>query len=179
MLHTTVAMLLAVFSFAVGEKPMDGIRELTVYRPHTLEISTNATPCVLFENETRVDSLISYAHKFLGYKYVHGGTTPRGFDCSGFVYYVYNSLEFSMPRVSSEMVKLGHEIEKDEIAKGDVIFFKPTGGGKRIGHVGIAINEPGEPVKFIHASTYKTGVKLSSLDEGKYPQRYITARRYL
>lgn len=127
------------------------------------------------------ENLVSYALRFNGYPYRRGGTTPKGFDCSGFVYYIYNHFNIPMPRASAKMVKLGRHVSKSELTKGDVLFFRGRNSrSNRIGHVAIVISEPGEtPVRFIHASTYRTGVKISDIETGYYPQRYITARRYI
>ncbi|MBD3408589.1 MAG: hypothetical protein GF419_00125 [Ignavibacteriales bacterium] len=125
-------------------------------------------------------AIVSYSYQFQGSRYVWGGMTPQqGFDCSGFVHYVYGKHAYSLPRVSKEMALGGVEVRKDELQYGDLLFFRDITGRGGIGHVGIVITAPGEPVQFIHASGRRTGVKISSFERAYYQERFITARRYV
>ncbi|MFY9176972.1 MAG: NlpC/P60 family protein [Caldicoprobacterales bacterium] len=109
----------------------------------------------------------NYALKFVGYPYKRNGKGPSGFDCSGFTSYVYKQFGVSISSSSVAQRSVGKYVPKSQLQPGDIVCFKNTN------HVGIYIGG-GE---FVHASTYKTGVKISSLKDGKYPQRYVTARR--
>lgn len=117
------------------------------------------------------DSLICFAQKFLGTPYKYGASSPKGFDCSGFVYYVYKNFGLTLPRTSRGMAHSGSNVEFCDYRKGDIILFKGTNASKNvIGHAGIVISEPGEPLKFIHSSSNKNkyGVIISEFDESPY-----------
>lgn len=124
--------------------------------------------------------LVENAKNYLKYPYVWGGTTPTpGFDCSGFVYYLYNGINYKLPRVTYEMVNHGREVPIEDLTVGDVLFFRGVRNNfLGIGHVGIVISQKGEPVKFIHASGKKVGVIISEFDD-LYQRRFKYARRYL
>lgn len=125
------------------------------------------------EASSSVDSneLVATAKNLIGTKYRGGGTTTAGFDCSGFVGYVYNDLGIDLPRTSSGMHATGTSVEKDDLKSGDLVFFNTTGKG--VSHVGIYIGDG----KFIHSSTSK-GVKVDKLSDPYYwGKRYVGAKR--
>lgn len=119
--------------------------------------------------------IVAYAKQYLGSKYVYGGTTPKGFDCSGFTQYVYKHFGYQISRTATTQSKDGRAVSKSELQPGDLVIFTPYNSNKGIGHVGIYIGNN----QFIHASTSKTGVIISSLDTSMYQKRYVTARRIL
>ncbi len=119
--------------------------------------------------------IITYAKKFLGTKYVWGGTTTKGFDCSGFVKYVYSHFDVSLSRTSSAQSKCGTYVKKANLAVGDLVFFDTNGGKNNITHVGIYIGGG----KFIHASSSHKKVVISDITSGYYSRKYMTARRVL
>lgn len=123
----------------------------------------------------RRDKLILAARSRLGVRYVWGGSSDSGYDCSGFVMAMYEKLGVELPHSSAEQFKLGRPVSKDELMIGDLVFFTTYRPGPS--HVGIYIGER----KFIHASSSRRGrgVKISSLDESYYAKRYIGARRIL
>lgn len=115
--------------------------------------------------------LVATAKDLIGTKYRGGGTTKAGFDCSGFVSYVYNDLGVSLPRTSSGMYASGSKIDKSDLSSGDLVFFNTSGRG--VSHVGIYIGDG----KFIHSSTSK-GVKIDKLSDPYYwGDRYVGAKR--
>lgn len=120
------------------------------------------------------DAIVTYAKKFLGYKYVYGTNGPNTFDCSGFVQYVYKHFGYSLSRSSKTQVNDGVAVSRNNLQPGDIIIFKNT-AKTAIGHVGIYIGNN----QFIHASNSRTGVIISSLSTSAYQQRYVTARRIL
>ncbi len=126
-------------------------------------------------NSRSVDSIIDYAKKYMGVKYVWGGTTPKGFDCSGFVKYVYNNFDVSLNRNSAAQAKNGAYIKKGALLPGDLVFFDTNGGKNRINHVGIYIGNG----KMIHSSSLYKGVVISTISSGFYSRTYMTARRVL
>lgn len=80
------------------------------------------------------DSVIAYASRFLGVPYVWGGTTPSGFDCSGFVQYVFAHFGISLPRVAADQQKVGTYVSREDLQPGDLVFF-----GDPAHHVGIYV----------------------------------------
>ncbi len=127
------------------------------------------------------DSLISFCKKHLGTKYCYANSSPKnGFDCSGFVYYVFSHFNIKVPRASMDYEKSGKLISLDSCKKGDVIVFTGTKTKNRApGHVGIIISNKGEPVKFIHSSSGKNcGVIITNFSESPYYQkRFIKISR--
>lgn len=108
----------------------------------------------------------------LGTKYLSGGTTTDGFDCSGFTTYVFKSLDIKLPRTSGSQYNMGTAVEKDELKAGDLVFFNTSGKG--VSHVGVMVD--GE--SFAHSST-KKGVIISKLSEDYYVKRYVGAKRIM
>lgn len=120
-------------------------------------------------------SIIDYAKKFLGIKYRWGGTTTKGFDCSGYVKYVYKKFGVALSRTSRSQAKNGTYVKKANLKVGDLVFFDTNGGSNRINHVGVYTGSG----KFIHSSSSHSGVVISSLNSGFYSKSYMTARRVL
>lgn len=121
--------------------------------------------------------MINNAMSFVGVRYHGGGTTKAGMDCSGMVTAVCNMFDISIPRSSNEMSKVGKKLEKDEIKKGDLVFFK-TNGKNIINHVGMVIDVIGDEIKFVHSSSSK-GVMVSSTKEAYYSRTFAQANRIL
>ena len=119
-----------------------------------------------------VDSLNSVASKYIGVKYSYGGTTAKGFDCSGYVRHVFKELGVnSLPRSSKAMYGVGTSVKKSDLQAGDLVFFNTFGSG--VSHVGIYIGNG----QFIHASTSKGVIKTSINDKYYWGKRYIGAKR--
>lgn len=117
--------------------------------------------------------VVSNAKKLLGTPYVWGGTSPRGFDCSGFTQYVMNLSGIQLPRTTTEQYKVGTYVAKSDLQPGDLVFLQNTYRAG-ISHVGIYIGDG----KMIHASSSK-GVTTSSLSSSYYVQHYYGARRVI
>jgi hypothetical protein len=116
--------------------------------------------------------LESTVDKLVGIKYRYGGTTTKGFDCSGFTSYVFNKVGIKLLRSSREQATMGIKVDRDDLRPGDLVFFNTF--GKRISHVGIYLGDG----KFVHSSS-KRGVRISSMSEKYYVKRYVTSRRVL
>ncbi len=115
-------------------------------------------------------SLIEFAKKYLGLPYRYGGSTPSGFDCSGFVQYVFSNFGVRLSRTTYTQVYEGVHIPKENLQMGDLVFFGSAGN---VNHVGIYISDG----NFIHSSNTGDVVKISSLYSGHYAKTYYTARR--
>ena len=113
----------------------------------------------------------NYALSFVGYPYVYGGTSPStGFDCSGLMYYCMNHFGISIARVADDQMNQGTPVSRDQLQAGDLVFF---GSGDYASHVGMYISNG----NFVHAANPSSGVRISSLNETYYTNRYIGARR--
>ena len=112
--------------------------------------------------------IVSRAAKYKGVPYVFGGTTTKGFDCSGYVQYVFKDCKAKLPRLADEQALQGIFVTQKQLRPGDLVFF--TGAS----HVGIYAGDG----QFWSASSSK-GVILSSLKDDYWKQRYYGARRVL
>ena len=116
-----------------------------------------------------VKNLLAYANSFMGTPYVWGGTSPSGFDCSGFVQYVFAHFGISLPRTSYAQYDVGTHVAYDQLQPGDLVFFATNGAGAS--HVGIYIGG-GE---FIGADTYATGVHIDSFSISYWMAHFVGA----
>lgn len=119
--------------------------------------------------------IIDYAAQFLGCKYVYGGNTPSGFDCSGYVKYVFNHFGVELTRTSASQYSNSVRIKKSELQIGDLVFFSQTAGSSKVGHVGIYVGGG----QFIHAAAPGKGVRYDSIDSSYYSSHYIGCGRVL
>lgn len=123
-------------------------------------------------NDFSVDELHSISSKYIGVRYSYGGTTSKGFDCSGYVRHVFKELGItSLDRTSAGMYGQGTAVKKSDLQPGDLVFFNTS--GKRVSHVGIYIGAG----KFIHASTSKGVMKTSINDKYYWGNKYVGAKR--
>jgi hypothetical protein len=115
------------------------------------------------------DKVTDIALDYIGVPYVWGGTTPSGFDCSGFTSYSYKQAGVSIPRTASEQYTKGQAVSKSNLVEGDLVFFSTYKAGAS--HVGIYLGDN----KFVHAAS--SGVRISSLTESYYSRTYIGSKR--
>lgn len=107
-----------------------------------------------------------------GVKYRFGGTTPEGFDCSGFVQYLYNlSFQMLLPRTSNDLALVGPIIHRDRLQPGDLVFFA---AGDEITHVGVYLGNE----RFAHASS-KAGISISTLSQSYYATHFAFGTRII
>lgn len=181
--HWYLAAFIGIFSlsaFCSGED--DAFYDPAIYKlPDSLTvIDHDFTEQHLKEYKTRklADSLVLFARQLQGKPYHWGGKGPKGFDCSGFVAYVYNAFGFPLNGSSRSQNQQGQQVSLEKVKKGDVLFFTGTNPKNRqVGHVGIVVSEPDEEIRFVHSSTNK-GVVVSPL-KGYYATRLLEAKRML
>ncbi|MFT7592479.1 MAG: cell wall-associated NlpC family hydrolase [bacterium] len=123
------------------------------------------------------DSIISFGMTYLGTPYSEAGNGEKGFDCSGFVYFVFQHFNIAVPRSSKDFKEVGKDISIEEIRKGDILLFlSPT--RNEIGHVGIVSTPNGSD--FIHASSgSEYSIIISNLARDGYSKRFAKAIRVL
>lgn len=124
--------------------------------------------------------IVNNAMQFEGVRYRGGGTTPAGMDCSGMVYATFQIFDVTLPRSSADMAaNAGHEIQLNEVKKGDLLFFDNNPRRTRVNHVGLVteVTEEGE-IKFIHASSSQ-GVMVSSMNEDYHARTFVKANRVI
>jgi Cell wall-associated hydrolases (invasion-associated proteins) len=112
------------------------------------------------------NNVVAYASNFLGTPYLWGGTTPSGFDCSGFTQYVYRHFGISVGRTTYDQIKDGVAVSRDQLQPGDLVFY---GKGGNPTHMGMYVGNGA----YIHAPRTGDVIKISSIDRSDY----ITARR--
>lgn len=123
------------------------------------------------------DEVVTFAETLIGVKYKYGSVVKEnGFDCSGFINYVFNHFKIAVPRVSSDFTNAGKEIPIKESKRGDIILF--TGSNVNsgvVGHMGIITQNKNGELKFIHASE-SSGVIISGMNS-YFVQRFVKVNR--
>jgi cell wall-associated NlpC family hydrolase len=119
----------------------------------------------------RPPALISTALQFLGVPYRNGGTNPAGFDCSGFVQYVFAQLGIPLPREVREQYRVGDEVDLRDVQPGDLVFFETVSRGAS--HVGLAIGRD----EFVHAPSSRGVVRVERYTAQYWASRFVGARR--
>ena len=118
-------------------------------------------------------AIADFALQFVGYPYVYGGSSPSGFDCSGFTSYVYKQFGYSINRTASTQLDNGYAVSMSELQPGDLVMFKKGSTSKRATHVGIYIGNN----QFVHASTSSVGVIISSMSAAHSTTGFVGGRR--
>ena len=141
---------------------------------------TKENPTSAFSQPNQLnDSIVEFGMTFLNTPYVAGGCSKDGFDCSGFVYFVYRHFDIETPRSSADFEHFGKEIPIADIRKGDmVLFLSPT--RSVIGHIGIVTTSEGKNSDFIHATSGREmKVVISNLATEGYKNRFVKAIRVI
>ncbi len=125
--------------------------------------------------EPTPQDLVDTAKQFTGLKYVWGGTSAYGFDCSGFTYSVYRAHGIEIPRDAAPQSTAGHRVPSSDLEPGDLLFFAGNGGHGKVHHVGMYIGDG----KMIHAPNASETVKVSDWRAWDSRDQFVGARRYL
>ena len=160
LLHHTILLLAGIAFFSCKEE----------INP----VTTNVANVEVLPEDAQRESIIAFAKKYMGTKYCYAGGTPqKGFDCSGFVNFVYKHFDVALPRSSSGFTKLGKSLKPEDFKVGDVLVFYGYKDSKSVGHVGIVCEANGMKSKFIHASSGKEmAVTISELGSDQYTRRF-------
>lgn len=120
--------------------------------------------------QTKGEKASAYAQTLKGKRFKYGGTTPKGFDASGYTQYVYSkSLKVKLPRTSAQQYKMGKSVKVKDLKAGDLVFYKTN--GKTVSFVGIYIGKK----QFIGATS--KGVRVQSMDLKYWKTKYVGAKR--
>jgi cell wall-associated NlpC family hydrolase len=128
------------------------------------------------EKEHKIDKAVANAYKYKGAPYKPGGMDKKGMDCSGLINVSFKEAGITMPRTTSELVKVGRPVSAGNIEKGDLLFFATKKKSKEITHVGLVSKVKDDNITFIHAST-KLGVTEDNLSTKYYKESFIKAIR--
>jgi cell wall-associated NlpC family hydrolase len=152
----------------------------TVVMRETLPVDSTVVETGINTHSITGDELIRFAETLMGTPYVYGSADPqKGFDCSGFITYVFKHFNIEVPRSSIDFTDVGTTVDVSEARRGDIILFTGTGEfDTDVGHMGLVVsNDPGEGLHFIHSTSGKAmGVTITPLNEG-YRKRFVRVSR--
>jgi cell wall-associated NlpC family hydrolase len=178
--------------YAVKPRPIDEAHptqikkqedSISILFPQKDTIPKMDTATVLLSEATKIPpgNIVAFANTLIGVPYLYASSDPKlGFDCSGFITYVFNHFNVQVPRSSVDFTNLGTEISRAEALPGDLILFTGTDSSTRIvGHMGIITGNMNGAISFIHSSSGKAkGVVISSLGP-YYMSRFVKCIRIL
>ena len=153
------------------KKPTTQGKPATVQVKHKVTNHT-AQPLRTVPVSGNVKEILTYANTFTGVPYKFGGTTPAGFDCSGYIRHVFQKVGVQLPRQADEQYTVGKKVEKQNLQPGDLVFFETYEPG--VSHSGIYIGDG----QFISA-TSSSGVAVADIDDSYWGPRYVGAKRVL
>lgn len=153
------------------KKPTTQGKPATVQVKHKVTNHT-AKPLRTVPVSGNVKEILTYANTFTGVPYKFGGTTPAGFDCSGYIRHVFQKVGVQLPRQADEQYTVGKKVEKQNLQPGDLVFFETYEPG--VSHSGIYIGDG----QFISA-TSSSGVAIADIDDSYWGPRYVGAKRVL
>lgn len=158
---------------ASAKSPLFFRRGASTGTPVSVSALKKSNNYIAGNTSSKADKIVATAKKYIGVPYVWGGESPKGFDCSGYVQYVFKMHSISLNRTTETQYKHGSYVSKSNLKPGDLVFFQNTYRAG-ISHVGIYIGNG----QFIHASSSK-GVTISNLSSSYYTSHYYGARRIL
>lgn len=138
--------------------------------PQIVALPVNVKETAPFVRQSEAPKILKTAKGYIGVPYKFGGVTPKGFDCSGYVQYVFSAHKATLPRSADDQFKLGKKVNKNALREGDLVFFSTYEKGAS--HCGIYVGNS----KFIHVSTSK-GVRIDELSDAYWKPKYLGAKR--
>lgn len=169
----TVALVDTVVhnTVAIDSMPLSATTDSLIYdHPEATRINTSVI---------QPADVVAFAQTLKGIPYQYASCTPEsGFDCSGFVYYVFKHFNMEVPRSSRDFTNIGKEVDRREAKPGDLILFTGTDSSVReVGHMGIVVNNTGDSLNFIHSSSGQAnGVTMTPLNR-YYQGRFMKVIR--
>lgn len=174
--------LLIAFLFIGCNEEKKEISSVVTYPIETIDTSTVVPSKVALKdlNTSNVSKhkLVAYAKTLTGIPYKYASTDPtQGFDCSGFITYVFNHFHIEVPRSSVDFTNVGKPVDLTQAGEGDLILFTGTDDSIRIvGHMGI-VTENTDSLRFIHSTSGRAnGVTISAMTE-HYKKRFVKVIR--
>ncbi|MBI3240052.1 MAG: C40 family peptidase [Flavobacteriia bacterium] len=171
-------IVLPAFSFAQVEEDSLDVEVSDTATISGAELLMPVFDSVRPKNSEQVDEILNFAKRFLGTPYHYAGSTPSGFDCSGFIYYVMGNFGVELTRSSYGLAEFGETVRLADIRPGDLMFFKGRNANStKVGHVALVVEVTPDAIRFIHASTSR-GVVIDNFKSSKYYiPRFIKAKR--
>jgi cell wall-associated NlpC family hydrolase len=164
-LHNQLEKKLVSYAHDLLFKTKAGNSEINGEKPRQYEFLADEDP--LTEYKIIRNSIISKAHNYIGVSYRYGQSSEKGFDCSGFVKYIYKDFGLELPHSSYSLYKISKHIETTEAQSGDLVFFITRGKG--VSHVGIYLGNN----QFIHSPGRGRRVSVDSLTAGYYKSHLV------
>lgn len=158
--------------------PVDSAADTLINLSTTTQIDSSKNTFIQTKN-VQPSAIINFAQTLIGTPYLYASTDPsKGFDCSGFITYVFNHFNIEVPRSSVEFTNVYHEVPLQQAKPGDLILFTGTDSSIRIvGHMGIVISNINDSIAFIHSSSGKAdGVTITPLNS-YYMGRFVKVVR--
>ncbi|WP_276363967.1 C40 family peptidase [Daejeonella sp. H1SJ63] len=189
-LNSLLIFLMSVCNLPAGKnyalKPFTGINQAPFFSTsEQWDIINSSADSILNEyhsgKRSKAAELTDFAETLKGISYRFGAADPKhGFDCSGFINYVYKQFDITVPRASREFTNFAKEIKLSEAKRGDLILFTGTDSTKRVvGHMGIITSNNGQSHEFIHSTSGKAyGVTITPLNR-YYQGRFVKVIRVL
>ncbi|MFN2456655.1 MAG: C40 family peptidase [Chitinophagaceae bacterium] len=169
----------------VGDTVMVAVDSFTADNTQNIDTPIVTPPGTINTGNIHPEAVMSFAETLIGTPYVYASTNPNvGFDCSGFITYVFNHFNIKVPRSSVDFTNVGKTIPVTEAKRGDIILFTGTNPEERhVGHMGLIVsNKPisqdSTDLKFIHSSSGKAmGVTITPFNKGFYQRRFVKTIR--
>ncbi len=152
---------------------------IEIYKKKLPAIKNSIPSIEVITKKMKADSLVEFAKSLIGTRYLYASTDPsKGFDCSGFITYVFNHYNISVPRSSKDFENVGTEIPINSSKTGDLILFTGTDSTEKvIGHMGIVVSNNIDGLKFIHSTSGKSyGVVVTDFNQ-YYRGRFVKTIR--
>lgn len=143
----------------------------------TVTIKKEVPPRMVNTKNISADEVLTFAESLIGIKYKYGSAIKeKGFDCSGFINYVFNHFKISVPRTSSDFTNAGKEVSIKNSKRGDIILFTGSNANSGVvGHMGLVTENKNGELKFIHTSESR-GVMISGMNSYFVP-RFVKVNR--